>query len=858
MSARHRFASDVLLNDGAIATIRPVVDSDATALTEFYSRVSEHSKYLRFFANHPELTESDLAAFLDSDGHDKVTLVLEDKREDTRYNEGRIVAIAGYKIVPEYLPTRVGDVSFLVQDDQQGRGVGNILLEHLADIGREQGVERFTAEMLTQNRQMTRVFLNAGYSAQPELADGYITVDFPIAPSRSSQSAMMRREQRAEANSLRRVLSPKTTVALRPENGNVLEQLGAIEGDVDLVIADHKHVDFDQLVAAAHSKNATTILLPVDAAHRAMTDDIARKMVRAVRDAGMRMIGPASIGLVNTHPEVNLNLTPAFHPRRGHVGMFTQTAGVGTLVLSRAIERGCGISTFVSAGIFSDVTANDVMQFWASDEDTQVCLLSLDSIGNPRKFFRVLRALSQLKHVVVFMPSRALHTARHYHQDGLVSASPQALDQVVRRAGAVVVSRRDAMYDVAQILARQPLPRGPKVAVLSNSDGIAQHMLESARRFGLVPTVYSVPDGEPLEALTQRIDEILASANATTDALVVTVAELGDGLLEKAHVMLARRARSTTIPLIATYVGFNRPPFETVGAETHGQLPVCDTYAEALESLGLIVDTQRQRAEIAAAEEPTETSASALREARATIENVLRSSPQGRWATPAECSAILAAYGIALVPSTGAGSLAEATREAEQLGWDVVLKCVGPMVRARNELPIIFRHINDRDALASAWSQILDMAHGLGVDDLTLLEPVVQKTVQPGTTLTIRAIEDPTIGPITSVGIAGVSSEVLGDLAWRTPPLTRADARSMLLELDAAPLLAGYRGAPATALSPIEDVVLAVSQLNDDNPALVDIELTPVIAGVDSTTVVGARMRIAPLKAQRDPLARSI
>ncbi|MHA2789273.1 GNAT family N-acetyltransferase [Corynebacterium sp. S7] len=866
MSARRHFTSDVLLNDGAIATIRPIEEVDRAALNSFYARVSDRSKYLRFFANHPELTESDLAAFLENDGRDKVTLILENKHEDTQYDNGNIndhinasiVAIASYQLVPQLLPTRVGEVSFLVQDDQQGRGVGNILLEHLADIGREQGIERFTAEMLTQNRQMTRVFLNAGYNAQPELVDGYITVDFPIAPSKSSQSAMMRREQRAEANSLRRVLTPRTIAVLRPEDGNGIEQLSAIDGDVDLVIADHNHGDFDQLIAGAHRKNAAAVVLSVNAAHRGITDETARAMVRTVRAAGMRLIGPASLGLINTHPDVDLNLTLAPTPRRGHVGIFTQTAGVGTLVLSRATERGCGISTFLGAGIYSDVTANDVIQYWATDEDTNVCLLSIDSIGNPRKFFRVLRALAKDKHVVVFMPSRALHSARHYQQEGLVHASARSLDQVVKHAGAVVVNRRDTMYDIAQILARQPLPAGPNVAVVSNSRGISQHMYESAQRFGLRPTAYSAPDGDPLEALTQLIDEILANALESVDAIVITVVDFEPDLVERAHTMLTQRAQATEIPLIVTYVGFARPQIDTTGEETQGQLPVCDTYAEALEALGLIVETQRQRAGIMYSQELPETPAARLQQARNTIESILATSPSGRWATQAECSEILAAYGVELVPSTRVNTFEEATHAAEKLGWDVVLKCVSPMVRARSELPIIIRHLGDPVALAGAWEQIAEMATGLGLSDPADLEPVVQKTIQPGTSLTIRAIEDPAIGPISSIGIAGLSSELLGDLAWRTPPMTRHDAHSMLLELRAAPLLAGYRGAPAPDIGHIEDILLAVSQLNDDNPALVDVELTPVIAGVDSAKVVGARMRIAPLDVQRDPLARTI
>ena len=199
--------ADVILNDGGIATLRPIRPEDREAIIEFYTRVSPKSKYLRFFTTHPTLSEDDLRQWIDIDYHDVVTLVLIERDQ--------IVATGRYEVVSD----RVADVSFLVQDDHHGRGAGNILLEHLAQIGRECGVERFFAETLTENRSMVQVFIRAGYEVKPQLEDGFIVVDFPIEASATSWEVMQRRELRAEASSISRLVSPTSVAVI----GNVAE-----------------------------------------------------------------------------------------------------------------------------------------------------------------------------------------------------------------------------------------------------------------------------------------------------------------------------------------------------------------------------------------------------------------------------------------------------------------------------------------------------------------------------------------------------------------------------------------------------------------------------------------------------------
>ncbi|AKE38785.1 Acyl-CoA synthetase (NDP forming) [Corynebacterium camporealensis] len=847
-----KWEADVILNDGDIATLRAIRPEDRDAIEAFFGRVSEQSKYLRFFGTHPTLTDDDWKRWMDTKDHDKVTLVMVERND--------IVAVAGYDLIPQFLPDRVADVSFLVQDSHHSKGVGNILLEHLAEIGREGEISRFYAEMLTQNRQMVQVFIRAGYSVHPELADGYIVVDFSIAPNEKSRDVMERRELRAEANSIGRLMrSEKVAVIGTPalptvDGAAYYDTVDAADASCDVIVCDYDQVDYQEVLDKAAELDANGVIFLARAHNPPLDPEAARATVLHARDVGLRALGPAALGIINTHTP--LNLTPGPLPRQGHIGIFTQSAGVATLVLSRAISRGCGISNFLAVGSFADVSGNDVMQFWSVDEDTNICLLSLDAIGNPRKFFRILRRLALEKHVIIFIPSRALTSARESIDSGVHAKSPKVLDSVIRSTGVMVVNRRETMFDIAQLLARQPLVQGPNVALISNSAGLSDQMAAAAERFGLKPHPQPM-SANPQQDLPDQIRTSLEDPNI--DAVLCAVVEFGNPLIANLHPELDRLAASTTdTPLIASYIGFNLPATNNEGPEEMGQLPIFATYADALEALAEILhnEERRQQARPKPEDEPVSGNKQAVEEEIAAI---LKDSPQGRWADDVECTRILEAYGINIVPWTAAPTLDDAKKAGEETGWDAVLKCASPIVRGRSELPTVFRHITTPSAMEQAWHTIEELVEDLHLgSDPEILEPVVQRTVTSGPSLTIRAVEDPVIGPMVSAGISGLTSDLLDDQVWRVPPLRPGDIEPMLSELKAHDLLSGYQGTKASNLEGIEDIVTRLSQLKDDFAAIVDIELTPVIVAVEQTHVVGARMRIAPLDKYRDPLARSI
>ncbi|HWJ53482.1 MAG TPA: GNAT family N-acetyltransferase, partial [Propionibacteriaceae bacterium] len=492
--------ADVLLTDGGTAHLRPIRASDAARMVAFYERVSPESKYLRFFAPYPKLTERDVRRFTEVDYVDRVALIVTLGEE--------MIAVGRYDRTQD----GEAEVAFLIEDAHQGRGIGQLLLEHLAEAARERGITRFVAEVLPQNRRMAQVFSDAGYRMSKGIEDGVLNVEFPILPTDTSVGVMERREHRAERTSVERLLTPQR-IAVYGTGDRVQGLVNAIlrggyQGDVVAVCSDgcdavgvtsvptlaaiSDRLDL-ALVSVATAADLGEVV--IDVAHKGahgilvLTGNNVRPgdnhtVVNLARAYGIRALGPDALGLINT--AVELNATPGPMPRRGGVGLFCQSAAVGVAVLNHAVRSDLGVSSFISTGDYADVTANDVMQYWEDDAATRVCLLSLDSIGNPRKFSRITRRLTRRKPVVVFDPGRTSRASHSGVRGGLGHAPDEAIDALFRQAGVMVVHRRSAMIDIARIAARQPLPSGPRVGIVSNSVTLAAQMTQTVEAVGLL------------------------------------------------------------------------------------------------------------------------------------------------------------------------------------------------------------------------------------------------------------------------------------------------------------------------------------------------------------------------------------
>ena len=863
--------ADVLLADGGTARLRPIRPADADLLVDFYRRVSPESKYLRFFAPYPRLSRRDVKRFTEVDYVDRVALILTVGDE--------MIAVGRFDRTAD----DHAEVAFLVEDAHQGRGVAQLLLEHLADAARERGITAFVADVLPQNRRMAQVFADAGYRVRRGIEDGVLMVEFPILPTDTSVGVMERREHRAEAVSVRRLLTPSRVVVHGP-GARVAPVVTAMlaagfRGEVVAVTSDDTVVagvpsagslaevpgQFDLAVVCVPAAALGAVV--IDAAHRGAhgvvvltgadfgpRDDLT--LVALARAYGIRALGPDALGLINTRFEAELNATPGPMPRTGVLGLFCQSAATGIALLNRAVRQDLGLSSFISTGEIADVSANDVMQYWEDDAATHVCLLSLDSIGNPRKFSRVVRRLARRKPVVVFAAGRINRSSHAGVRGGLRHAPDEAVDALFRQAGVMVVHRRGAMFDIAKIAARQPLPGGARVAVVTNSVPLAGQLGSVIAAVGLLADAPPVllPAGATAAQFHDAALEALASeCDSVVCAAVNGYAEGVDAVVETLETVAA----GTNKPLVGVFLDFH-DPLSSAGPDGPGRLPRFDSTVDAVQALAAVTAhahwRDRDPGAVPLLEVETEP-------ATRLINTVLGAQPSGRELDEPETAELLDAYGIPVVPRRAVGSLAEAVAVAQRLGWGVVLKASNPHVRGRPDLAGVFRNLDDAGAMAQAWDELaaLLQATDLSVDDaLSEAAPVVQSMAPPGVALVVTSREDAAFGPIVSLGLDGVASELLGDTVYRVPPLTTVDAAAMIRDLRAAPVLFGRHGTPGVAVDRLEDLLHRLAQLADDHPQLASVTLSPVVAATDSLAVLGARAVIAPTAARRDPLARTL
>ncbi|MEU7230181.1 bifunctional acetate--CoA ligase family protein/GNAT family N-acetyltransferase [Streptomyces chrestomyceticus] len=560
--------ADVVLRDGGTARIRPIAPDDAQRLVSFYEQVSDESKYYRFFAPYPRLSDRDVHRFTHHDYVDRVGLAAT--------VGGEFIATVRYdRIDDRGRPAKEpgadqAEVAFLVQDAHQGRGVASALLEHIAAVARERGIRRFAAEVLPANTKMIKVFTDAGYTQQRTFEDGVVRLEFDLEPTEQSMAVMRGREQRAEARSVQRLLAPGSVAVIGtgrapggvgrsvlrnlldsgypgrvyavnhafPEGGARLDPEGVpghrsvpeIPEPVDLAVLAVPAAQVPDVVrdCGEHGVRGLVILSSGYAESGPEGRERQRALLRQARSYGMRLIGPNAFGLINTAPDVRLNasLAPQM-PGAGRIGLFTQSGAIGIALLSGLHRRGpgdgsiAGISTFLSAGNRADLSGNDLLQYWYDDPATDVAILYLESIGDPRKFMRLARRTAAVKPVVVAKGARHTGTAPLGHTVPTVRIPDSTVSALMRQAGVIRVDTVTELIDAGLLLASQPLPAGPRVAILGNSESLALLTYDACLTEGLRPLR---PHVLAAAATPEDFRTALSAAlaNGLCDAVVVT------------------------------------------------------------------------------------------------------------------------------------------------------------------------------------------------------------------------------------------------------------------------------------------------------------------------------------------------
>ncbi len=853
--------------------------ADADAVQAFHMAQSQNSIYMRFFTYKSKLTPKELRRFTELDYCDRVAFVITHRRE--------IIGIGRYDRLDD--PTEA-EVAFNVSDANQGRGLGSILLEHLAVAARENGIDRFSAEVLPENRKMMQVFTEAGYEVHRRFDDGVISLSFDIDPTEKSRAVMEAREHRADARSVAGLLAPASvavigasrawgsigqqllehiveggfTGAVHAVNQDALEVSGMmpygsiaeVPGPVDLAVI---AVPYDQVPSVVEQCGAAGVKGLVIAT-AGFADDgehgLARQraLVRSARANGMRLVGPASLGLANTDPAVSLNASMAPElPARGGLGIFSQSAALGVSLYASMSRRSLGMSSVLSAGNRADISGNDMMQFWEDDPNTTACGLYLESIGNPRKFSRISRRLSRTKPVIVAKSdAMGLHLPPG-HVVRTTQAPAGALDAMLRQSGVVRVNTIEELSDVAQILVGQPMPKGPGLAIIGNSGALGTVVADAAEQNGLtvaaVDSMLSLDMGQSRALPLLKRTVLGALAREGADSAIVTLLPVIGLTIDNIARTLQECSEESGKPVVGVFTGIVDPRIH-VNRQMAGALPAYSSPGAAIAALAAVVrHAQWLTLETPVFDPPEGVDPEAAQDL---LDGWLGGVAGDGLLTldPAQSARLLGCYGISVLESVPFGSDDEAVAAAERLGWPVAIKAIDPSLRHRLDLGGVRINIENEQSLRRNIGQMRKYLEPYGAQELE-----VQSMAEVGQSCTLRAIEDPLLGPVVSFGLSGDAVSLLDDWAHRVPPLSVQDTAELVRSPRAAVKLFGYEGLPAVNVAALEDLAARVAMLKDEHPEVAVIDFKPILAGPTRVTVLAVDLRIGN-PAQRTDSAR--
>lgn len=888
----HRVA-DVVLRDGSTARIRPARPEDAAMVEDFLIGLSPESIQLRFWT--ASIDVSDVAAKATHlDYSDHLTLLA--------LSGSKMIGGAQYQRLD---PTRA-EVSVSVADDMQGMGLGSILIAQLAEAADENGIPTLVADVLPENHRMIKVFRDSGFEPSIRARPGSIEVEFATSITEAARGHIEAREAQAAINALRHFLSPESVAVIGASRNrssiggrlfhNLLEasfsgslfpvnpkspsvqgvpaykSILDVPGEVDLAFI-VVSADLVGTVARECSTKGVHSLVVISSGFAEIGGQgpaQQEELVQICRENGMRLIGPNCMGILNTHPDVNLNGTfGAALPPVGHIGFMTQSGALGLAVMEYSAALNLGLSSFVSVGNKADISGNDMLAYWEDDENTDVILLYLESVGNPQRFARLTRRIAPKKPIIVVKSGRSKAGKRAVasHTGSLVAASEITVDALFKQSGVIRTDTLEEMFDVATLLAHQPAPAGDSVAIITNAGGLGIMCADACEANGLqvLPladeTVAELESFLPAEASAANPVDMIASAapedyartidlvsrDPNIDALIVLYIVIDDSRAREIAACIKEgiQAVGRRVPVLTAFMSARGLPPELQGDDV--QVPSYRFPEQAAIALAKAAAYGKWRnrppgeipefSEIRR-DEATSIIASALREGEG-------------WLSPEHVEQLFSCYGLPIAPVRRAATPEEAGAFADELAGPVALKAIGPKILHKTEVGAVQLDLSGSADVTGAARRMQQAIEAQGME---LEGFVVQSMIADGVEMLVGVFHDRLFGPVVACGAGGTAVELVKDVSVRISPLTDLDASEMVRSLATFPLLDGYRGASKADVGALEDMLLRVSTLVENHPEVAEMDCNPVMVLEHEAVIVDARLRVEAAPPAR-PLA---
>ncbi|WP_432138424.1 MULTISPECIES: GNAT family N-acetyltransferase [unclassified Streptomyces] len=899
-----------LLADGTTVCIRTVRRSDHDQLRGFYEEMSPENLRLRFFSAGRRSAEmaADRACAPPRPGYR--ALVAE--------TQERIIGLAEYDAgTPGADDDHTAEISIAVADGLHHRGVGTLLVEHLVSAARAEGITRFTADALAENHEVLRLFAGLGLRTARRFEGPEVRCSIALDQDDTYLSAVEERGRAADVASLTPLLRPRTVAVLGAgrragsigravlhhlKDGGFTGRLFAVNPAARSLLGVPCH---PSVAALPVTPDLAVLAVPAAAVPAAaeecgkagvrallvltggLATDRARDLLATCRSHGMRLVGPNCLGLSNTDPALRLDATfAAGHPLPGTAGVAVQSGGVGIALLDGLSRLGVGVSSFASLGDKYDVSGNDMLQWWESDGRTDLALLHLESFGSPRAFSRTARRVTRRMPVLTVDAGRT-EAGRRAAASHTAAAAPRAVTRgaLFTQAGITATRSCGELIETAALLHSQPLPAGPRVAIVTNAGGAGVLAADACAEAGLsLPApgpdlsddlLDVLPEGatvgNPVDAGAAVSEEQLAGCverivrhdgfDAVLVVLVPTAvaAATGDDLVRAVTETAARRTKPLVVVRLEQAL-----PVQLLPAAEGRTLPA---YAEPQAAARALAHAGRRAAWL---DRPAGTvpGLGGVDTARAhtVVDAYLDAHPDGGRLDPRVCAELLDCYGIPQLPWAWADSEDRAVLAAERLrGADgrVVMKGHWPGLLHKSAEHAVHLDLRGDAQVRAAYRDLETRFAGL------LTGVVVQPLADRGVELFAGVVQDEVFGPLVLFGLGGTATEVLADLPRsrlrstggtpmaRLAPLTDHDVHDLITDPSCAPLLFGPQGGGPVDLAGLEQLLHRLSRMASDLPQLAEADFHPVLATAGRVTVLDARVRLLPRTAQ-DPYLRRL
>ena len=567
------------------------------------------------------------------------------------------------------------------------------------------------------------------------------------------------------------------------------------------------------------------------------------------RKYGMRLVGPNCMGVINTDPKINLNGTfSRVFPPRGNVAFLSQSGAMGLVTLRHASDLNIGISSFISVGNRADVSTNDMLEYWEKDKATKVILLYLESFGNPRRFARISKRISYSKPIVAVKSGSTPAGSRAALSHTGALATPAIMtDALFNQAGIIRVDSVEELFDLAALLSNQPIPKGNRIAIVTNGGGPGTMAADFAERNGLILPQFKKATADEISAVITRdirinnpldltagaspqvfekVLRLLASDPNYDSVLTIFIppTTMGTSEMAKAIGKAAPAFAENDKSVVCCFIG-QHGITEQLGAKRH-YVPTFLFPEDAIRAIA------RATCHGALLEKPIgvipELNDIDRQAARDLIDRLIENNRRGPfWMASMDVAALLGHYGIRFIETQVATTAKEAGEIAVKMGFPVAVKLNSSTIIHKTDVGGVMLDLRTENEVTEAFTEIKDKLKALG--RASEMEGVMVQTMTHGSFETIVGVtQDRLFGPLIMFGTGGIYSELLDDVSTRLHPLTDLGAEELIGSIKMARLFDGFRGAPPSDKKSLVDLLLRLSALVEDMPEIAELDFNPV------------------------------